>query len=475
MKHAPQLMEQVHDIQAVIGTGFGWLHHSAFWLLEIVDAPAARQWLQLLADGPWLKSVGELTERRDRCEQVAEVGAVAFSFAGLQALGVAERDDFPFASAFRSGMGSPLRARLLRDEARGAWEWSDVAAAPARRATAHILLAGWWKVGTQPTFPPAAGVRLVRRIDGTASSFNAKGHLVEPFGFREGISQPVIFGLKAPRQCDARGQPAPRPSHLDADERVAPGEFIMGYRNEYDELSYCADVQGWPAARGAHFAHNGSYLAVRQIEQHLDAFRRLQQMPLPAAICPAGASLGEKMMGRYYDGSPLDWPGPFPAPDGELTRIRFRVEDEDGFVTPRGSHVRRAHPRDTLGHDVRSGVDASKLHRLLRRGRPYAQGEGEGRKVGTLFIACNTDLERQFEFVFQRWLRNPRFAQLEREDDPFGGNPDPARGGTFTLPGLPTGQRVALEPLTTTVGGGYFFLPGLQAVRFLAQPRPSKG
>ena len=29
------------------------------------------------------------------------------------------------------------------------------------------------------------------------------------------------------------------------DRVVAPGEFILGYRNEYDELTYCPNVEGW--------------------------------------------------------------------------------------------------------------------------------------------------------------------------------------------------------------------------------------
>ena len=120
--------------------------------------------------------------------------------------------------------------------------------------------------------------------------------------------------------------------------------------------------------------------------------------------------------------------------------------------------------RDMLAHDVASGIASSKLHRLLRRGRPYTSADGK--TVGVFFIACNTDLERQFEFIHQRWMRNPRFPELEDEDDPMLG----ASGGArrFSMPGLPAGRRISFQSLTTTVGGGYFFLPGFKALEAIA-------
>jgi putative iron-dependent peroxidase len=94
-----------------------------------------------------------------------------------------------------------------------------------------------------------------------------------------------------------------------------------------------------------------------------------------------------------------------------------------------------------------------------------------------MFIACNADLERQFEFIHQRWMRNPRFGNLHSEDDPVVGTAEPKK--TFTIPDLPSGQEISLSALTQTRGGGYFFLPGLKALDFIvdqgsrsAAPRP---
>lgn len=483
MKHAPSLAAQRNDIQAVLASGFGWLRCSRFWLMTVHDAALAKAWLGDLEQTGLIQSVDGVARQKDETgERPAALAAIAFSFAGLRRLGLAESGEFPFPTAFRSGMGSDLRKELLRDGDRSAWRWSDHETQPASpeddRVRAHILLALWWRDGPAPELPPRpAGAFSIGEIEACPSFFRQDGatgkHLLyEAFRFRDGISQPVPYGLRsdidAPRPLPA----SPEKVKEERDQVVAAGEFILGYRNEYDELSYCPDVAGWRAAgdettSGAHFALNGSYLAVRQIDQDLAALARLEALETPR--CPAGATLAEAMMGRRRDGSPLDLPATPPDLAGdEPNSFRYRVTDENGFVTARGSHIRRANPRDTLGHDVPSGILSSKLHRLLRRGRPYRLDDGAGATVaaGLFFIACNTDLERQFEFVHQRWLCNPRFGDLEDEDDPFVGAASPQK--KFTMPGLPSGTSVSFGSVTTTVGGGYFFLPGLKALRFIA-------
>jgi porphyrinogen peroxidase len=126
-------------------------------------------------------------------------------------------------------------------------------------------------------------------------------------------------------------------------------------------------------------------------------------------------------------------------------------------------------PRDSLGVDVKSGVKSSKLQRLLRRRRPYLEEteDNDKPKQGIFFIACNSDLERQFEFIHQRWMRNPRFGNLDHGDDPVVGSPAPRKN--FTIPGLPSGNEVSLAALTQAVGGGYFFLPGMKALQFIVE------
>src|SRR5205085_12110271 len=84
------------------------------------------------------------------------------------------------------------------------------------------------------------------------------------------------------------------------------------------------------------------------------------------------------------------------------------------------------------------------------------------------------DIRRQFEFVQQSWVNNPKFGGLYGDRDPLvGDNVDPggdlSESGTFTVPATPVRCRLKEIPRFVTVkGGGYFFLPSISALRYLA-------
>lgn len=482
MKHAPQLPTQSRDIQALLGSGFGWLTGSRFWLLTIEDVSLAQQWLGTLIESGLVKSVGELGAFRETIkEQVSEIAAIAFSFEGLMALGLEESDEFPFPTPFRAGMGSALRKTLMREDGgQEEWLWTDHGGGTEpRRPAVHLLVATWWNPSATRRMPePSSPAFTVTRVEGCPSFFSG-GHWHEPFRFRDGLSQPEIHGLKDTLDEEPTRTSDETRKEMARDHVVAPGEFILGYRNEYNELSYCSDVKRWKAGGthahpGARFTLNGSYLAVQQIEQHVDALDELEEREKNSSAAATGCPMAtttttvERMMGRRRNGAPLGWTSSCAPSQEEANAFRYRVDDENGFVTPRGAHIRRANPRDMLGHDVASGIMSSKLHRLLRRGRPY-RSEEDPSTVGLFFMACNTDIERQFEFIHQRWLRNPRFADLDNEDDPIVGvRPASGEAKSFSVPALPVGKAVSFRALTTTRGGGYFFLPGLKALSFIA-------
>ncbi len=462
-KQAPRLSEQSHDIQGMLKSGFGWLKSSRFWLLTIRDGQEdqARAWLARLVGSKLVVSAKCVAKSKAKPEApIEEAVSVAFSFAGLAKLDCTETEMHPFPTPFRSGMGSELRRELLRDAPRDEWRWSDIEGVEGRQAV-HVLVAQWWVLGaTARMEEPDPAVFVVRVVDNNPCSFtgNEDGKLREPFRFRDGLAQPVIRGLREEEGA------ALRQARIDAgrfyeDRVVEPGEFILGYRNEYDELTYCPNADGWPQSE-SRFTLNGSYLAVRQIEQHVDAFEQFRRAH--------GQDVCERLMGRREDGMPLGWQGP-PGSDSVADAFRFRVEDANGFVCPKGAHIRRSNPRDSLGMDVQSSIKSSKLHRLLRRGRPYREETEKGRRDGIFFIACNADLERQFEFIHQRWLQNPRFGTLDNQDDPIVGS-QPS-GKTFTIPGSPSGSEVTLASFTAALGGGYFFLPGIAALEFIAADR----
>ena len=409
----PHLSEEFDDIQGMIGTGYGWLHSSRFWLLTIRDGREddARKWLSGLAGG---LVVSAAAVRKSRTHGIEKAVAIAFSYSGITKLGRTETEAHPFPSPFRGGMGSELRELLLRDGPRQ-WRWSDVEGTDC--VPVHVLIAEFAPQGAEPVVsgidPKVFGIIKIdkARYPYRKKKGDTKETLREAFGFRDGLAQPVIRGLKV-EESDGLKQAIRDAGPLYHDRVVAPGEFILGYRNEYDELTYCPDLEGWKGDAkhiDGRFGLNGSYLAVRQIEQNVKAFAKLIAAKDGEEIC-------EKLMGRRRNGLPLSWKGDPNAvvSDSEADAFRFRVDDANGFGCPKGSHIRRVNPRDSLGVDVKSSIKSTKLHRLLRRGRPYFEKiEGKAPRKGIFFIACNADLERQFEFIHQRWVRNSNFGCLQ--------------------------------------------------------------
>ena len=155
----PHLSEQLGDIQGMLGTGYGWLYHSRFWLLTIRDGREddARKWLSRLAQSRLVVSAADV--RESRAHPIEKAVTIAFSYSGIVKLGCKETEAHPFPSPFRSGMGSDLRALLLRDRPRQ-WRWSDVDGADC--GPAHVLIAEWTPRGA----PPLAHVSRATRLRG---------------------------------------------------------------------------------------------------------------------------------------------------------------------------------------------------------------------------------------------------------------------------------------------------------------------
>ncbi len=337
-------------------------------------------------------------------------------------------------------------------------------------------------------------------------------------GFRDGISQPVVKGTY--RHASS---PVPERDVMD------PGEIILGYRDnkKYFPLTPKVEAtqdlgnrlpdmpQGDPglfvpfgnkATEPRDLGRNGTYLVLRQIELDASGFEgqiayQSEQTGLPKEAVKA------KIMGRWPSGAPLvRYPTTDPhagkkyaeVPAHELNDFLYGGnEDPQGNRCPLGAHIRRANPRDSLGPLRETELKISNRHRILRRGRKYhkvwfngdesqVQQADDGRGVqdesnhygadgsarkqsnseGLLFVAMNANLERQFEFVQQTWINGQSFHGLNDKADPLlgTGEPDqfsiPTPNGTIKLNNLQSYSRVR--------GGGYYFMPSLSFLRYLA-------
>jgi hypothetical protein len=85
-----------------------------------------------------------------------------------------------------------------------------------------------------------------------------------------------------------------------------------------------------------------------------------------------------------------------------------------------------------------------------------------------MFAFVGAQLGRQFEFVQSEWMNSGDFAGLGDVKDPISGSSDGT--GSFSIPRRPIPKRLqGLSRFVVTRGGEYCFLPGLRAMRWLAE------
>lgn len=375
--------------------------------------------------------------------------SVALSFQGLKALGVPQASLDSFPPEFQQGMAS--RAKLLGDNGESSPEhWEK----PLGSADVHVVLT---VVAPDTEHLEAAFERArkaYREFPGITAIWRQDCHILpnekEAFGFRDGVSHPAIEGSGI-----VGSNPKERP--------LKAGEFVLGYPDEMGDSPSTPQ----PEILG----RNGSYVAFRKLHQRVAAFR--QYLKTNCSSTEAEELLAAKMMGRWRSGAPLALCPVRDDPElGTDSRRRndflFKEDDPIGYRTPCGSHIRRMNPRDA---DVAGVV---RIHRMIRRGTSYGtllpDGvlEDDGVDRGLMFAFVGAHLGRQFEFVQSEWMNNSSFFGGSIGRDPIGGAGD--GNGRFDIPKRPVRMQVhSLPRFVVTRGGEYCFLPGLRALRWLAE------
>jgi Dyp-type peroxidase family len=398
-----------------------------------------------------------------------------------------------FRAEFIQGMATEYRARILGDleeSAASNWRWGgpeqdELHAVLMIYAADKIALKSAEKAFSEQA--AKFGISMLQRLEASVNP-EAKEH----FGFRDGISQPILPGL------GKEGTPH--------NPEVALGEFVLGYENAYFEtpdspilpksMDQAGDLSEFAAQPGwKDFGRNGSYLVFRQLKQDVAAFWKFAMDAVkkenPAAGLEEAVQLASKMVGRWPSGAPITLcPHADKAGMEEENEFGYHENDLQGFNCPAGSHIRRTNPRDALqGSKVKSAMKISQRHRILRRGRNYGpplaesmeaadlvSAPDDGQERGLLFICLNTNIARQFEFVQHTWADNTKFEGLYDDPDPILGIKDSrnkAETHDFTIPQMPIRRKVqGLRRNVQVVGGAYFFLPSLSAIRFISNYHP---
>jgi Dyp-type peroxidase family len=386
-----------------------------------------------------------------------------------------------FPDEFIAGMTTPHRQRMFGDigpSAPQTWLWGGT---PGSMPDVLLVLLARDTETLNQRYAALAdaysGVGVIQKLD-AETDLDGKEH----FGFADGISQPTIEGLSSRKDIPPN--------------TIRAGEFILGYVNEYGLYTdrpllqrgldpgrlLADDVQG---SGKADLGRNGSYLVFRHLAQDVHGFWGFVDSATRAAGGDADPEarvwLAAHMVGRWPSGAPVtlspDVDNPLLATANDFT---YQYSDQFGLNCPIGAHVRRSHPRDSLdpAPGTARSVELDKRHRLLRRGREYGPPvppearfdapPPDDTERGLFFICLGANIGRQFELVQHTWVNNPKFDELYDEPDPVIGY-HPAGANNFSVPAEPVRLRYKnLPQFVTTRGGGYFFLPGLRALRYLA-------
>jgi deferrochelatase/peroxidase EfeB len=489
---------ELDDVQGLVR--FAYKHHTeaSFLLLRVKDPEAARAWL---VQAPVTSAV-----RVDPPPPL--VLQVALTSEGMRALGVPEPIIEGFSPEFIAGMSSDAaRSRRLGDVGSSdpsLWQWG------AGERSPHVAVMLYALPGRLAEWQRSVEAQCDAGFERVTCLPTSDMQGVEPFGFVDGISQPQLDW--------ARQRPARDQDELACPELSCLGEFLLGYPNEYGLytprplLDLQPDTDSMlPLAEDdpgrADLGRNGSYLIIRQLRQDVRAF--WQTVERQAGGNPGVRErLAEAMVGRTLHGVPLVGltspvnagdPG---APTADLNAFNYE-SDPRGIRCPLGAHIRRANPRNAdlppgppgiasrlwrvLGFDAQARrqdlVASTRFHRLLRRGREYGAAVPIAQALepssgdadpGLNFLCLAANIMRQFEFVQSAWMMGTHFNGLAGEGDPLLGSRLPNAAGTradgYSMP-RPDGpdRRVSgLPRFVTVLGGAYFFLPGIRALRFLS-------
>jgi Dyp-type peroxidase family len=427
---------------------------------------------------------------------------LAFTFAGLHALGVPDEFLYAFPKDFRDGararsedngdVGASSADRWLRGFGTGhVLLFVHAASGDERDRLVDRLIAGSASCMEVLHNLPAARLRSGQPLTARAEDRDRTHNLAcdstldrEHFGFSDGCSQPAIEGIhddptgsgvyartalrwwRPFRSLESLLEDLGLKAVQKAWRPIRAGEFILGYANEDGSLS---------AGPREPLGPNGTFMVYRPMSQDVDTFDRYVEDEaerlnfLPELI-------RAKMVGRWRDGTPMTLSPERPSALIAENRRRandFLYQDDrigsetdvDGYACPLGAHVRRSNPRDMLP----GGGERTLRHRIIRRGMPYGPLDGDGER-GLVFVCFSASISSGFEFIQRSWCNSGTELGLGDERDPLLQQGDVGQLSGMVMP-APDGKTVRLDPppkpFVTVRGCEYLFLPSRRGCEWL--------
>jgi Dyp-type peroxidase family len=267
---------------------------------------------------------------------------------------------------------------------------------------------------------------------------------LEHFGFRDGVSQPLVRG------CHAGGT-------------VGPGYFVFGYERERGEDVYL------PAIDPSNFLRNGSFMVFRRLSQDVEIFRsfcRAKAAELGATVPGlSGPHLEALLVGRWPSGALASVDiGSDPGPDPNENAFDFS-DDPSGYACPYGAHIRKVNPRA-------GPKDVVDIPRILRRGIPFGPpfDQDPSAERGLAFVSFQTSIRDQLEFLTSGWMNSPSRPAAAAGHDLLVGRSTRPRLMKIRRPHGEIDVSDDGAQWIIPTGGGYLFTPSRSALSRLLEP-----
>jgi hypothetical protein len=218
-------------------------------------------------------------------------------------------------------------------------------------------------------------------------------------------------------------------------------------------------------------------------------------------------TFASKMIGRWWDGTPLCFTEPktglyYPPTkenwakvdsadaikeEGEKNGFLFNQKEEswkrkeggdtetypgdpNGDLCPFAGHIRKVNPRDEFT-DI-GGSQRTLTHRIIRRGNNYGPRvddvfnpteDEKNAKRGLSLVMYQSSIEQQFEFLQRHWANSETRPKAGGDDMIIGLPANREKSIEFSVESQPV--KICASPFTQPVGMGYFLLPPIDAIK----------
>lgn len=522
----------LHDIQGNIVKGYGrfGFPFARYVFFSIKDSVEGRKFIEQITPlvttaVPWEKN-GDASDGLVRPQATTNI---AFTYNGLKQLGLPEKSLHSFPEEFTMGMKA--RKDILGDNGQSAPEFWDKIWHEDDSVDIWLSINGQTKEYIENRYQKIQGILNnsnggVVQLSGhkgengdddlpyqeAAAVFeNDKPTPKEHFGYTDGISNPFFKGSRSnPAYVLGGGKVTNKaPDGLSGWEPLETGEFILGYKDEAQELP--------DAPFPRLLSYNGTFMVYRKLHENVGSFNGYVKKQAANHPEKNEELIAAKFAGRWRNGAPLSL---FPTQkkadeyiaelgaaeketkkDGNaiergLAKIKFLKllsklvgfsynDDLAGSKCPVGAHIRRSNPRGSLEYGVKGAFNTPgalvNRRRILRRGLPYGVSNDKTKDDGNhgiIFMTVGASIKRQFEFVQQQWINYGNDFKLANEKDVILGNNDTTSegvgNGQMTFEAEPNTDKAPhfcsnIPRFVEMRGGDYFFIPSMTALHIISK------